>query len=140
MEMTTRITKPVLGDIHAHAESTYPDECCGLLIADKDGRIIESTRMANAYPGARHARYDIDPLEFLKVERAVARKGLSIAGVYHSHPDHPAMLSAFDLKNSFPWYSYVVVSVPRGTVGETRSWIPSDDRRTASEDRMEVEE
>ena len=94
--------------------------------------------MANAYPGPKHDRYDIDPLELFQADRVVAKRGLTIAGVYHSHPDYPATLSAFDLKHSFPSYSYVVVSVPKGRAGETKSWIPGGDRRTASEDEIEV--
>ena len=100
--MTTRIAKQVLDEIHAHAESTYPEECCGFLIADEDKRVIESIRMANAYAGPKHDRYDIDPLELFKADRAVSQRGLSIAGVYHSHPDHPASLSAFDLRALVP--------------------------------------
>jgi proteasome lid subunit RPN8/RPN11 len=128
-----------MDEIHAHAESTYPDECCGLLVADKDKRIVESMRVTNAFRGPKNDRYDIDPLELFRADRSVSQRGLSIAGVYHSHPDYPATLSEFDLKHSFPWYSYVVVSVPRGKAGDTRSWIPREDRSSASEDEIEVE-
>jgi len=138
--MTTRIAKQVVDEIHAHAESTYPDECCGLLIADKDKRIIESMRVANAYPGPKHDRYDIDPLELFKADRAISHRGFSIAGVYHSHPDYPATLSKFDLEHSFPWYSYIVISVPKGKAGDTRSWIPSEDHRSVAEENIEVDE
>ena len=91
--------------------------------------------MKNAYQGPKHDRYDIDPLELFKADRATSQRGLSIAGVYHSHPDYPATLSTFDLDHSFPWYSYVVVSVPKGKAGRHRSWIPDEDRRSASEDK-----
>ena len=47
--MTLKITKVVVQEIHAHAEETYPEECCGLLIADKSRKVIESVRMKNAY-------------------------------------------------------------------------------------------
>jgi proteasome lid subunit RPN8/RPN11 len=137
--MTTRIASQVVSEIHAHAESTYPEECCGVLVADGTKKIIESMRMKNVHPGPKHDRYNIDPLELFKADRAVSSRGLSIAGVYHSHPDYPASLSAFDLKHSFPWYSYIVVSVPHGRAGDTRSWVPSEDRKSASEDKIEVE-
>jgi proteasome lid subunit RPN8/RPN11 len=134
-----KIAKRVLDEVHAHAESTYPDECCGLLIADRDKQVIESVRVTNAYPGPKHDRYDIEPLELFKADRAVSHRGLSIAGVYHSHPDYPATLSAFDLEHSFPWYSYLVVSVPGGKAGDTRSWVPAEDRKVASEEKLEVD-
>jgi len=137
--MTTVIAKQVLDEIRSHAESTYPEECCGLLIADTDKRIIESMKMKNAYQGPKHDRYDIDPLELFRADRATSGRGLSIAGIYHSHPDYPASLSTFDLDHSFPWYSYVVVSVPKGNAGETKSWIPNENRKSASEDDIEVQ-
>ena len=135
-----RIGKRVLDEIHSHAESTYPEECCGLLIADGEGRVIESTRMTNAYPGPKHDRYVIDPLELFRADRAVSHKGLSIVGIYHSHPDYPATLSAYDLDHSFPLYSYVVVSVPGGKAGDTRSWTTDEERKFASEEKLQIDQ
>jgi proteasome lid subunit RPN8/RPN11 len=138
--MTISITRSVLDAIHAHAESTYPEECCGLLICDKPKNVIESIRMKNAYDGPKHDRYNIDPLELFKADRSSAQRGLSIAGIYHSHPDYPASLSKFDTEHSFPWYSYIVVSVPKGKAGDTKVWIPGEDRASASEEVLEVRE
>lgn len=136
--MTLSIAKHVLEQIHSHAESTYPEECCGLLISDRSKHVIESIRIKNAYDGPKHDRYNIDPLELFRADRATAQKGLTIAGIYHSHPDYPATLSKFDVEHSFPWYSYVVISVPKGKAGDTRSWVPKEDRTTAVEETVEV--
>jgi len=137
--MTIQIAKKVLDDIRAHAEATYPEECCGLLIADAR-KVSESIRMKNAYGGPKHDRYDINPMELFKADRSIAQRGLEIAAIYHSHPDYPATLSQFDLEHSFSWYSYVVISVPKGHAGDTRSWVPSDDHKSAVEERIEVVE
>jgi proteasome lid subunit RPN8/RPN11 len=136
--MTISITRRVLDEIHAHAESTYPEECCGLLISDKSKQVRESMRMKNAYDGPKNDRYNIDPLELFKADRASAQRGLTIVGIYHSHPDYPASLSRFDMDHSFPWYSYVVVSVPHGKAQETKAWIPGEDHESASEEPVEV--
>src|ERR1700730_8937123 len=136
--MIIRIAKQVLDEIHAHAESTYPEECCGFLVADKSKRIIESMKVANAYPGPKHDRYNIDPLELFRADRAISQRGLTIAGIYHSHPDYPASLSQFDLEHSFPWYSYVVISVAKGKAEDTRSWVPNEEHGSASEERVEL--
>jgi proteasome lid subunit RPN8/RPN11 len=126
-------------DIQAHAKSTYPEECCGLLIANPGGKdVVDSVKMRNAFSGPKHDRYHIDPLELFKADRAAAKRGLTIAGIYHSHPDYPATLSKFDIEHSFPWYSYVVVSVPKGEAGDTRSWGPSQDKATVSEEEIEI--
>ncbi len=146
--MTICIARKILNEIHAHAQATYPEECCGLLIAkggddavggtNSKKAITESIRMNNVYEGPKHDRYNIDPLELLKIDRAMSQKGLTIAGIYHSHPDHPASLSRFDLEHSFPWYSYMVISVPKGRAGDTRSWIPREDHRSVSQEEIEI--
>jgi len=134
-----RLDRRTLEEIHAHAKSTYPEECCGLLIASSGSKdVVDSVKMRNAFSGPKHDRYHIDPLELFKADREAARRGLTIAGIYHSHPDYPATLSKFDIEHSFPWYSYVVVSVPKGEAGETRSWLPSEDRDSVAEEAIEI--
>jgi len=134
-----RIGRGTLEDIHAHAESAYPEECCGLLIASSGSKdITGAVKMRNAFTGPKHDRYHIDPLELFKADREAAHKGQAIAGIYHSHPDYPATLSKFDLEHSFPWYSYVVVSVPKGAAGDTRSWLPNEERSKVAEEDIEI--
>ncbi len=77
-------------------------------------------------------------MELLKIDRVMLQKGLTIAGIYHSHPDHPASLSRFDLEHSFPWYSYVVVSVAKGRAVDTKSWIPREDHRSVYQEEIEI--
>jgi proteasome lid subunit RPN8/RPN11 len=136
--MAIWIPKSVLDEIHAHAEETYPEECCGILVADGAKRVTDSVRMKNVYSGPKNDRYNIDPLELYRADRTISQKGLGIAGVYHSHPDYPASLSQFDLEHSFPWYSYVVISVPKGKAQDTRSWIAAEDHKSVSEEAIEV--
>lgn len=138
--MSIKILKNVFDQIRSHAEETYPEECCGLLIGPGDGekKVIDSVKMTNAYAGPKNDRYHINPLELFKADRGVAQKGLAITGIYHSHPDYPAKLSAYDLEHSFPWYSYIIVSVPNGKAGEVKSWVPDDERTTTSEEKVEV--
>ena len=136
--MVIKIGRRTLEKVHAHAESTYPEECCGLLIANQSKNVVDALQMRNAFAGPKHDRYHIDPLELFRADREVARKGMTIAGIYHSHPDYPATLSKFDLDHSFPWYSYVVVSVPKGEAKDTRSWLPNQDHTDVSEEAIEI--
>jgi proteasome lid subunit RPN8/RPN11 len=137
--LVIKMERRTLEDIHSHAESTYPEECCGLLIARSGSKeVVDSVKMRNAFSGPKHDRYHIDPLELFKADREAAKRGLAIAGIYHSHPDYPATLSKFDIEHSFPWYSYVVVSVPKGEAGDTRSWVPGHDHSSVTEETIEV--
>lgn len=137
--MAIRIARKTIDEIHAHARSTYPEECCGLLIANSGSKdVVDHVKMRNAFSGPKHDRYHIDPLDMFRADRAAAKRGLTIAGIYHSHPDYPATLSRFDIEHSFPWYSYIVVSVPKGEAGDTRSWLPDQDRRSVAEEKIEI--
>ena len=110
-----------------------------MLIAGSGSKdVVDSVKMRNAFTGPKHDRYHIDPLELFKADREAARRGLVIAGIYHSHPDYPATLSKFDIEHSFPWYSYIVVSVPKGAAGDTRSWLANEERSSVAEEAIEI--
>ncbi|MBA3712286.1 MAG: M67 family metallopeptidase [Pyrinomonadaceae bacterium] len=118
-------------EIRKHGEQEYPHECCGLLIgriADEGRtRIVEETYpVANAWggEGERHHRMLIKPEDYMRAERSFRDRGIGVIGNYHSHPDHPAVPSEFDLKNLAPWptMSYIVVSVREGKTVDVRSW------------------
>jgi len=128
----------VFDEIDAHAREAYPEECCGLLIATGEKKVVDCVRVKNEYSGPKHDRYHIDPLELYRADRAASKRGLVVAGIYHSHPDYPATLSKFDVEHSFPWYSYVVVSVPKGEAGDTRSWLPNEERKSVAEEKIEI--
>jgi proteasome lid subunit RPN8/RPN11 len=132
-------------EIERHAEREYPRECCGLLV----GRIVDGgrTRVVHAtYPvanifaeeGERHHRMAIEPLDYARAERRYAGEGLGVVGNYHSHPDHPAVPSQFDLEHLAPWptMSYVVVSVREGRAAGLRSWELLEDRSRFEEEEV----
>lgn len=136
-------------EIERHAEREYPRECCGLLVGriadDGRTRLIHATvPVANIFAeeGERHHRMAIEPLEYARAERRYAADGLGVVGNYHSHPDHPAEPSRYDLEHLAPWptMSYVVVSVREGKAVELRSWELEADRSRFNEEAVsEVE-
>ena len=130
-------------EIERHAEREYPRECCGLLVGRiADGgrtRIIHATfPVENAFEeeGERHHRMAIEPLDYARAERLYAAEGLGVVGNYHSHPDHPAVPSQYDLEHLAPWptMSYVVVSVMGGEAAGLRSWELEADRSRFNEE------
>ncbi len=64
----------------------------------------------------------------MQADCAAREAGLDIVGFYHSHPDHPARPSQFDLDNAWPALVYVIVAVNQGKAGETTAWMLADDR------------
>ncbi len=120
------VTRSVYDLIRAHGEETYPHECCGALLghATPEGwRVTESVRAGNTRTDSAHNRYNIAPLELVRIQRRAREAGLEIAGFYHSHPDHPAQWSATDFAEAH-WLGccYVITAVAQGKATVTNSF------------------
>lgn len=111
-----------------HCVESYPYECCGLMLGkdEDERRVVDVVRVSNVHEGDRRVRYRIDPMEYYRVEKSAEERGLRVVGTYHSHPNVAARPSQYDLEHSFPWYSYLIVSVSSGGVVEYRSWRRED--------------
>ena len=68
--------------------------------------------------------------------RLHGRLGLSLLGVFHSHPDHPNQPSEFDREWAQPYFSYVITSVRSGKALESRSWRLVEDRSEFREESI----
>jgi proteasome lid subunit RPN8/RPN11 len=117
----------------AHARSTYPNECCGAMLGhvDSDKRVVLAVPIENAYAGGQQERYELRPEDLLKADREARSRGMDLVGIFHSHPDCDAYFSQTDLKNSCPWYSFVVISIRGGEFDHANSWLPNEDQTAA---------
>ena len=70
----------------------------------------------------------------MRAEKRATETGLQLLGFYHSHPDHPAEPSAFDLDHAWPNLSYLIISVRQGQPKEARSWRLKADRSAFEEE------
>ena len=122
--MTLRIAESLLADIRRHGELAYPAECCGVLtgVTEPGKTVARLYPVANARTDDPH-RYLIGPEAFQAAERAARVEGLEVIGFFHSHPDHPAEPSGFDVAQAWPWYSYLIVRVERGHAADLTSWV-----------------
>ncbi len=118
------LPKEELRKLATQAESTYPSECCGLLIGveGEERRVVEARPCLNATSTGAGLRYKIDPLVLLRTERELAGSEKVVLGIYHSHPDYPASPSKIDFDGAWPWYSYLVLSVKHGRFEEALAW------------------
>ena len=118
-----------------HAEATYPRECCGVMLGTAAGdqkSVTIAHAMDNAYEGGQEDRYEIRPVDLLRVEREAREQKLSVIGIFHSHPDCDAYFSKTDLEHSCPWYSFVVLSVRQGEFHHANSFLPDADQTFAA--------
>ncbi len=121
-----KLRQPDYDEIRRHGEETYPYECCGVLLGRVEGetRIVDaSVRCRNTRADSPENRYEIDPIEVVRIQRDARTRGLDIIGFYHSHPDHPACWSPTDLAEAY-WIgcSYVITNIANGQAEETRSF------------------
>ena len=122
------IPTAILEAICAHGEAVYPQEGCGLLLGQVvDGRNVVSDfrPMLNAWPveAEKGTRFQMDEGEWISAEIQAGNTNLNIIGIFHSHPDHAATPSAYDLDwAAYSSYSYLITEIRKGKATSSRSW------------------
>ncbi|MBM3792375.1 MAG: M67 family metallopeptidase [Acidobacteria bacterium] len=115
---------------------TYPNECCGFLFGHvgEDGMVIWRALPArNRRRENRRRRFEISPGDFMKAQSYADDCALRLVGIYHSHPDRPAVPSDHDREQALPNLLYLIVGVRQGDVGDERGWELKADRSGFSE-------
>ena len=111
--------------------NSFPDECCGFFYGTEDSngdrKVSEVLLVNNSKDGDKRRRFEISSKDYLKAEQYAFEKDLLLLGVYHSHPNHPAIPSEHDRVAAQLYFSYIILSVFRGEVRETRSWRLNDE-------------
>jgi proteasome lid subunit RPN8/RPN11 len=129
--------------IRRHGRESYRDEACGVLfgsIEPEARHVARAEPMPNARTDERHRRFVVTPHDYRRAEAEAARSGLTLLGFYHSHPDHPAYPSGYDLEHALPFFSYVILSVERGEPQALRSFVLSADRNEFLEETLKRKE
>jgi proteasome lid subunit RPN8/RPN11 len=98
--------------------------------------VTEAVPLENAFAGKQNDRYELKPEDLLAADQAARARGLDLIGIFHSHPDCDAYFSETDLKNSCPWYSFVVLSIKNGKFDHANSFLPDLDQTAAEREEM----
>jgi proteasome lid subunit RPN8/RPN11 len=138
--------------IARHARATYPQECCGLVLADGDGglRFVAIDNVAGTAQGAqtstrsRRDGYVMDPKQLLSALAEVEDSGGRLHAIVHSHPDVGAYFSTEDKQMAlgggdeplWPGVQYLVVSVRDGVVDGAGLYSWNAVRRDFDEQKM----
>lgn len=126
-------------DMLRHAETVYPNECCGAMLGSNAGgrkTVTIALPLENAYAGEQGERYELRPEDLLAADKAARERGLDLIGIFHSHPDCDAYFSETDLRNSCPWYSFVVLSIQGGRFHHANSFLPDLDQTRADPEEL----
>ncbi|MDQ4075215.1 MAG: M67 family metallopeptidase [Chloroflexota bacterium] len=103
----------------AHARSGKPEEVCGLVAEDAEGRITATLPVEN---GALDKRitYHMEPRSQHRAFMEMEEQGWELAGLYHSHPatraypsptDQGLAFDPFDDQPLYPDMIYFIVSL-----------------------------
>ena len=137
--MTIRIESDPWATMVTHARQTYPNECCGAMLGSIDGAgktVSVALPLDNAFDGVQATRYELRPQDLLAADKAARERRMDLIGIYHSHPDCGAYFSQTDLRNSCPWYSFVVLSIQKGEFHHANSWLPNAEQTEATQEEL----
>ena len=128
--MSFRIKKTVLASMIAHALESDPEECCGVLLGDDDSGAEEPRRIRNIHPQPVR-RYEMPPLDLMRIDSAAEARGRKIVAIYHSHTHTQAYPSQTDVKNAVEsWWTdpyYVLISLVEKTRPIVRAFRIGED-------------
>ena len=139
---TKRISHQDWALICKHAESEYPDECCGVCLekVSPEASILEwvpcrniqndmHARVPAFFPRKADTAFVIDPTDWFPIQQRINRKEARLAILYHSHVDAPAYFSDEDHRQAmwddlpkFPETIYLVLSVIEGRMDHWRAF------------------
>jgi proteasome lid subunit RPN8/RPN11 len=137
--MTTMLGPGVEAAIRRHGEETYPHECCGALVGS-GGRVTDAVPLENTTEEGPRRRFLVRPSDYRTAERRARELGGDLVGFYHSHPDHPAKPSQYDLDHAWPTFAYVIVAVAAGRAGDMTVWFLREDRSSFEEGELNADE
>ena len=132
-----RVDAAVVALIQKHGRDAYPHECCGALIGT--GNVVSSgCQIPNTTEEGPRSRFLVRPADYRAAEGRATELGQELLGFYHSHPDHPARPSQYDLDHAWPVFAYVIIAIEHGEPGTMTSWRLRDDRSMFDEEQIDI--
>jgi len=129
---TTEFDSVFLKEIVEQGLREFPNECCGVIAANGDGRPVKVFPMRNA--DASPVTYRLDGKEQLKVFDELDELGWDLWAIYHSHTHSEAFPSETDTRLAFyPDSRYLVLSLRDRSRPELRSFFIRDGMITEEE-------
>lgn len=115
-----------------HAEKAFPNECVGFVLGLSNPGAYTSTGLyptENSHPGEKKRRFLVGPEEYMKAEALAIKENTELIGIYHSHPNHPAIPSEEDQKYAIAGMVYPILSIRNGIFDHLRVWLVNEDRQ-----------
>ena len=141
VELTAGLSLPdtVEDEIRRHGCATFPHECCGAMLG-RDGAVQAVFPLPNTTEEGPRRRFLVRPDDYRLAEREARVRNQDLLGFYHSHPDHPAVPSQYDLDHAWPTFAYVIVAVASGAARDMTVWFLQEDRSRFEEGELNGDE
>ncbi|MEZ4514537.1 MAG: GNAT family N-acetyltransferase [Chloroflexota bacterium] len=82
-----------------HVQAVYPQEGCGLLAGQENGRLTHHYPIRNQLQS--QTAYEMEPIEQIQAMLAMEKQGWELLAIYHSHPTSPATPSPTDVAQAY---------------------------------------
>ncbi len=108
------IKKDVYEDMIAHCRSALPNEGCGLLSGiASSGETLWKLRNESHNSN----RFYMSAQSIKKTVETIEKKCEMLTGIFHSHPNSPAIPSSYDIQyNTYNNLAYIIVSFYKGNI------------------------
>ena len=103
----------------------HSEECCGFVFGHEDGEYRTFThfmKVDNVSRTDKRQSFEISSKDYLLAENFAEHSNTKLLGVYHSHPNHPAVPSEYDRIAALPYFSYIILSVMNKKFEVIRAW------------------
>lgn len=94
-----KIPQKIIDKIIEHAQDELPNEACGLISQSKSRNAMQADKVTNTAQSPY--RYEMSPIEMLKLEQKREKDGDNLFAIYHSHVASPAYPSPTDVRMAF---------------------------------------
>ncbi|HXE45518.1 MAG TPA: M67 family metallopeptidase [Conexibacter sp.] len=129
-----RIARELYEQVVAHARAEAPNECCGVVATNGDGRAARVFPATNKH--ASPLRFEIDEHDLIRIWRAIDEDDLELGAIYHSHTRTAPEPSQTDINGAANWPGALWVIVGLATDDgepDVRTWAIDDGRVAPAE-------
>ncbi len=117
-----------------HVSAAAPLEACGLVAGhDNRAEVVYPIRNLLASP----VRFRMEPYEQLQAFESIESAGLTLIGIYHSHPSGPETPSETDIQEARYEAAYLIWAPVRNEWQARAFWL---DANSAAELRLVISE
>ena len=103
------IPSGIYEDMLSHAGGDSKNEVCGIL-AGQGSRVERIFRGKNSDRSS--VSYELDPRQQLEIEKELAKSGMRMLAIYHSHPMGQAYPSPKDIQLAVWDVVYIIIGLP----------------------------